>query len=84
MLAYLEAFALADDISFFQKAKACFFWYLGRNSKNLILIDPETGGCYDGIEPDGLNQNEGAESVVSFWIAYLTIKKYELSDSGKP
>ncbi len=83
MLAYLEAFALSGNNGFFQKAKACFFWYLGENSKGLIMIDPETGGCYDGIQADGLNKNQGAESVVSFWIAYLTIKKYEISDSGK-
>lgn len=81
MLAFLEAYALSGDKVFFIRAKVCFSWYHGNNSKKLCLIDAETGGCYDGIQPDGLNLNQGAESVVSFWIAYLTIKKYNTLES---
>ena len=75
-LAFLEAYIIAGDKIFLDKAKTCFSWYFGNNSKNLCLIDNETGGCYDGIEPDGLNLNQSAESVVSFWIAYMAIEKY--------
>jgi hypothetical protein len=74
-LTFLEAYAISMDKEFLIKAKTCLSWYRGNNSQNLCLIDPETGGCYDGIEPGGLNLNQGAESVVSFWIAYLAIKK---------
>ncbi len=75
-LAYLEAYAISGEKTFLDKAKTCFSWYYGDNSKNLSLIDVETGGCYDGIIMEGLNLNQGAESLVSFWIAYLAIKKY--------
>ncbi len=75
-LAYIDAYSITGNKIFIEKAKKCFYWYLGRNSKNLNLIDMETGGCYDGIEQDGLNLNQGAESVISFWIAYMRIKKY--------
>ena len=74
-LAFLEAYAISNDKKFQGRAKTCLSWYHGKNSQNLCLIDPETGGCYDGIEPGGLNHNQGAESVVSFWIAYLAVKK---------
>jgi len=76
-LAYLEAFKLAGNKQFLERAKLCFSWYLGTNSNGLVLIDSETGGCYDAITQDGLNLNQGAESVVSFWIAYLAMKKYD-------
>lgn len=76
MLAFLEAYALSGNKAFIKKAKDCFFWYRGKNSKGLCLINDETGGCCDGITPDGLNLNQGAESVISFWLAYLEIKKY--------
>ena len=75
-LAYLEAYANSGNKMYLDKANTCFSWYYGNNSKNLMLIDDETGGCYDGIELDGLNHNQGAESVVSFWMAYLSIKKH--------
>jgi len=73
-LVFLEAYASSGNDRYLDRAKTCFSWYLGNNSKKLSLIDTETGGCYDGITPDGLNLNQGAESVVSFWIAYLAIK----------
>lgn len=74
-LTFLEAYAISKDKKFLSKGKLCLSWYRGNNSKNLCLIDNETGGCYDGIQSAGLNLNQGAESVVSFWIAYLAIKK---------
>lgn len=73
MLAFLEAYSVSDNILFLDRAKACFAWYTGKNSKGLSLIDSETGGCCDAITTEGLNLNQGAESIVSFWIAYLDI-----------
>ena len=74
--AYIEAFLLTKNIKYIDKAKTCFYWYLGKNSKCCTLLDDETGGCHDGIEYDRLNPNQGAESIISFWLAYLEIKKY--------
>ncbi len=73
--AFLEAYKVSGEKKLLDRAKACFSWYYGKNSKNISLIDRETGGIYDGIEQDGLNLNQGAESVVSFWMAYLAVKK---------
>ncbi|QAT50340.1 glycosyltransferase [Caproiciproducens sp. NJN-50] len=75
-LAFLEAYAVSRDKKFLGRAETCFSWYRGNNSEKLCLLDRETGGCYDGVEPDGLNLNQGAESVVSFWIAYLAMKTH--------
>lgn len=75
-LVFLEAYAVSKDKKFLGRAETCFSWYRGNNSRKLCLLDPETGGCYDGIEPDGLNLNQGAESIVSFWIAYLAMKPH--------
>lgn len=75
-LAFLEAYAISKDKRFLSRAKTCLSWYCGNNSQHLRIIDNETGGCYDGIESAGLNLNQGAESVVSFWMAYLAMRKY--------
>jgi len=77
MLAFLEAYSVSGNRAFFDRAKVCFSWYTGKNSKGLSLIDNETGGCCDAITSDGLNLNQGAESIVSFWIAYLEVKKFD-------
>ncbi|TNF61392.1 MAG: hypothetical protein EP303_05730, partial [Deltaproteobacteria bacterium] len=33
------------------------------------LYDPTTGGCRDGLHPDRPNENQGAESTLSFLLA---------------
>lgn len=74
--AYVEAFLITNNVEYIKLAKLCFSWYIGRNSIRHALLDYETGGCHDGIEADSLNPNQGAESIISFWLAYLEIKKY--------
>ena len=29
------------------------------------MWDPDTGGGYDGLHPDGVNNNQGAESTLA-------------------
>ncbi|EFC81006.1 hypothetical protein [Parafrankia sp. EUN1f] len=40
-------------------------WFLGDNDSSMPLLDPDTGGCYDGLEPGGRNLNQGAESTLA-------------------
>lgn len=40
-------------------------WLIGRNDRNVVLYDHETGGCCDGLTPRGPNLNQGAESTLS-------------------
>jgi len=44
-------------------------WYYGSNLKQLAVYDTATGGCYDGLTEEGLNLNQGAESVLSYLLA---------------
>lgn len=72
-LAYLEGYSAIRRIDYLSKAKTCRDWYLGLNSLQQSLIDPETGGCYDGITPTGLNLNQGAESIISYCMCRLMV-----------
>ena len=47
-------------------AMRAFGWFQGENDLHLTLIDPETGGCSDGLHPDRSNENMGAESALSY------------------
>lgn len=44
-------------------------WFFGINTKSVKLYDDSTGACYDGINPNGLNENQGAESTLAFLLA---------------
>jgi hypothetical protein len=40
-------------------------WFLGNNDSMTPLLDTSTGGCCDGLEADGRNTNQGAESTLA-------------------
>ena len=45
-------------------------WFLGENDLGLALADPGSGGGCDGLTPDGVNANQGAESTL-MWLTAL-------------
>ncbi|MGA2916738.1 MAG: hypothetical protein ABSE89_12000 [Sedimentisphaerales bacterium] len=51
--------------------KKAFNWFLGENDTNMPLYDSKTKGCCDGLGADGVNINQGGESIVSFLLASL-------------
>ena len=50
-------------------ARAAFAWFYGHNALGLTLVDRETGGAFDGLHRGGVNQNQGAESVLALLAA---------------
>jgi hypothetical protein len=71
--AELSAFSFTGDPSHGIRATCVFEWFLGRNRLNKPLYDFATGGCCDGLGSTDLNQNEGAESTLSFHRAALLL-----------
>lgn len=78
ILALVTAFEITHDEYFKQLAKVCFSWFLGNNSLQESLYNYENGGCFDGLHPDRVNQNQGAESLVSYLLARLSIEKLKV------
>ena len=64
------------DAGYLVKMETAFNWFLGKNHLNQIIYNPCTGGCYDGLEENHVNLNQGAESTVSYLLARLTVEKY--------
>jgi glycosyltransferase involved in cell wall biosynthesis len=52
-----------------------FTWFLGKNDLKAPVYNRETGGCYDGLMASGVNQNQGAESLLAYLISRVTIEK---------
>jgi glycosyltransferase involved in cell wall biosynthesis len=72
-----EAYKATGDNLWLLEAERCFGWFLGRNDLNIPIYDFETGGCNDGLQPHGLNANQGAESTLSWLISLLSM--YEIT-----
>ena len=71
--ACLEAYECTQREEWLQLASTCFNWYLGKNDQQLQLYDYATGGCRDGLTRDGVNENQGAESTLSYLSSLLAI-----------
>lgn len=82
-LAHLAAYEATADGTMLELARRSFAWYLGENSRGEGLIDTDTGGCCDGITPDGINCNQGAESIIGYCLASMALSKYDSIDRGK-
>ena len=72
--ACLEAYRATADLHWYSEAWRVFQWFLGNNDLHLPLYDPSTGGCRDGLQPDRINQNQGAESTLAFLLSLLEMQ----------
>lgn len=61
---------------YLNKMETAFNWFLGNNHLHQIIYNPCTGGCYDGLEENGANINQGAESTLCYLMARLTLEKH--------
>ena len=62
-----------------KEARSAFEWFLGRNDLGQDVYDPATGGCFDGLQEDRLNRNQGAESTLAFLVSLAEIGLLESS-----
>lgn len=76
--ACLQAFHLTREKQWLDEAWRAFRWFLGENDLQVPLYDATTGGCRDGLHPDRVNENQGAESTLSFLMALIEMRNIEL------
>ena len=72
--ACIEALHASGDDRWRREAIRSFDWFLGRNDLHIPLYDASNGGCFDGLQPTGVNRNQGAESTLAFLMALADMK----------
>ncbi|MDQ6960336.1 MAG: hypothetical protein Q9M27_04835, partial [Mariprofundaceae bacterium] len=70
------AFDATDDTRYPGLERKAFDWFLGENDGHVALFDFASKGCFDGLTPDGVNANQGAESLISYTLAHLSIEEF--------
>lgn len=71
--ACLAAHQVLGDRRYLREAHLAFAWFHGRNVLDRPLYCDQTGGCFDGLTPDGVNRNRGAESTISYLLSHLAM-----------
>jgi glycosyltransferase involved in cell wall biosynthesis len=76
--ACMHAFRTTGDHRWAEHARLAFTWFLGQNQLQQALYDPLSGGCRDALHADRINENEGAESTLSFLLALMDMRADEV------
>ncbi|MFD0872304.1 glycosyl transferase [Paenibacillus residui] len=79
-LAAAKAYEIVGRSQYYDAAAKCRAWFHGDNDARTAMVDPKTGGCYDGIGERGVNYNQGAEAVISYLLTEAIMMK--LTHSG--
>jgi glycosyltransferase involved in cell wall biosynthesis len=74
--ACLDAYRVTKDPAWYDHATYAFEWFFGRNALGISVYDKVTGGCRDGLHIDRLNENQGAESTLSFIQSLLEMQQF--------
>ncbi len=61
-----------------------FGWFLGDNDLGMSLADPDDGSCRDGLGPDCVNRNMGAESTLAWPVAVERMRVLKDEASAQP
>jgi hypothetical protein len=80
--ACLAAAMITADPFWAGEARRCFEWFIGRNDAGLPLYNSETGGGQDGLLPEGVNENQGAESTLAYLLSVLELHLYQQASQG--
>ena len=75
--ACLTAAGITQDNTWADEAWRCFQWFTGHNDLGVSLFAPDTGGCIDGLQPDGTNRNQGAESILAYLLSVLELHRFK-------
>ncbi len=81
--ACLEVYRLTEEVYWLEEAQRVFRWFLGQNDLRVPLYDVTTGGCKDGLHPDRINENQGAESTLSFLMALIEMRVTKVAGAGE-
>jgi hypothetical protein len=81
--ACLQAYRITGKSRWRDQAWSAFNWFLGGNDLQLSLYDSVTGGCRDGLHPERANENQGAESTLSFLISLLEMRSLQNPEPTK-
>jgi glycosyltransferase involved in cell wall biosynthesis len=83
ILALVTAYEITHDETYRKLKKICFSWFLGNNCLQLPLYNQKTGGCFDGLHPDRVNLNQGAESLVSYLLSRLAVENTNIYENPR-
>ena len=76
MLFRSAAMRVVPCSTFAWAVKRAVAWFDGANDTGVAMVDPVTGGGFDGLESTGVNLNQGAEAQLAVLATRLVAFDY--------
>ena len=73
IFACYEAYLATGSREYRELAYKGYKWYMGDNAQGIALYNNQTGGCFDALTAEGVNQNQGAEAALSFLLSTMLL-----------
>jgi glycosyltransferase involved in cell wall biosynthesis len=68
------AWSATGDRGWIDEAERAYAWFFGANTLGVALVTAD-GDCFDGLTWAGVNENQGAESVLALQLAACTMRR---------
>ena len=78
-----RAFDVTNDIAWLETLRLCVAWFEGQNDVGVPMFDEQTGGAFDGLHSDGVNENQGAESAIALLTTLQQAFRLEAVSAGR-
>lgn len=82
--AAIAGFAASGDesrLATFQRARN---WFHGENSLGQSMVDVASGACCDGLQENGVNRNQGAESTLAYLCTEVQSEEMQVARAMNP
>lgn len=73
--AAVDGYEVTGNEVYLEVANKAFNWFLGKNSRGITMYNEDTGGCYDGLDENSVNHNQGGESSISYLLARIRLEE---------
>jgi len=84
LLAAQAGFAATGRARYRDAVERAYGWFMGRNDRGIPVAEPGRGACFDGLTPDGVNANQGAESTLAWLIALEQVRQLRTAPASAP
>ena len=78
------AYVVTGEARFAQLGLLAAKWFFGLNDTGVELADRRSGGCRDGLERVGANENQGAESTLALISALQAVQRIQAAARRAP
>lgn len=77
--ACVRAFDATGDSAWLSGVRLSWAWFTGDNDSGADMLDIDTGAGFDGLEPTGRNENQGAESTLAALSTWQHARRHQQS-----